>query len=593
VAEAPPGAPKLRAQLDLASWLAEAAPHRGLILARSVLARVLADTEAGLDDPALAGRAYLVRGQARLVSQDLRAAHADLQEAARRSAAAGDQATSARALLMRGICLGQLGDGGSSAVLMDQAVELFGLLGMPEGQARALDAAAAGHLAHGRLDEAKNLLERALSLAESSGDPVTLGLVLLNKGQVALCKGLRVRHEETSRGRHRLQEALDWFDRALVHARDTDFRMLEPRATAYRAATCAHLGRVTEGLEGARRALHLAVGLGSPELEAISLYCLGLARHVAGDFDGAVAALGQADETCAGRGRLADQVTLLRALVDAHEAAGNLAEALAAHRRLLTVELALREDNGLNASQVLAARVEAQRERAAAERERRRSDKLAELNRRLADESEQLSRLAHTDPLTGLANRRFFDVQLPRLLLQAELSGSPVSLVLVDIDHFKGVNDAHTHLVGDEVLRRLSRELAGHCRNSDLAARIGGEEFAVVLPDTSLVEACAAAERLRTAVSAIDLTDLHPGLRVTVSVGVASAQDAEAREPLFGAADAELYVAKRAGRNTVRPVATPVESGAEKSRPDALAPELVLPGRRAARPEHERHGVPA
>jgi diguanylate cyclase (GGDEF)-like protein len=162
-----------------------------------------------------------------------------------------------------------------------------------------------------------------------------------------------------------------------------------------------------------------------------------------------------------------------------------------------------------------------------------------------------MERLAHTDPLTGLANRRHFDAQLARLLVRAELTGDEASLVLIDVDHFKRVNDQHSHVAGDTVLRLVAAEIARHSRVSDLAARIGGEEFAVLLPRTGIAEACAVAERLRASVAALELGQVAPGLQLTVSAGVAGSRHNGDAEALLAAADSGLYRAKRSGRNKV------------------------------------------
>jgi diguanylate cyclase (GGDEF)-like protein len=127
-----------------------------------------------------------------------------------------------------------------------------------------------------------------------------------------------------------------------------------------------------------------------------------------------------------------------------------------------------------------------------------------------------------------------------------------VSLVLVDIDHFKRVNDRHSHLVGDAVLRALATEIGRHCRVSDLAARIGGEEFVVLLPNTGFREACTVAERVRASIAALNLTRLAPSLRITVSAGVAGSSPGCHADALLAAADEALYAAKRGGRNRVR-----------------------------------------
>jgi two-component system, cell cycle response regulator len=157
----------------------------------------------------------------------------------------------------------------------------------------------------------------------------------------------------------------------------------------------------------------------------------------------------------------------------------------------------------------------------------------------------EVERLARTDALTGLPNRRVFQETLARELAVAARRGTSCGLVVLDVDHFKAVNDTHGHQAGDEVLRRIGAVLAEACRGTDVAARYGGEEFAVVVPDCTPPEALAVAERVRAAVAA------SPGtFPVTMSAGVATyPADAGDAAGLVAAADAALYRAKRQGRD--------------------------------------------
>nr|WP_277626207.1 GGDEF domain-containing protein [Arsenicicoccus piscis] len=154
------------------------------------------------------------------------------------------------------------------------------------------------------------------------------------------------------------------------------------------------------------------------------------------------------------------------------------------------------------------------------------------------------------DVTTGVYNRRYFDEQLAQLSADAAERGEPLSLVLLDIDHFKVVNDSFGHLVGDQVLADLGALLRRHARPSDVVTRYGGEEFAILQPRTPLPVAEAFAERLREAVADYRWTAADPG-RVTISAGVASALDRTDDRSLIRAADRALYDAKAAGRNRV------------------------------------------
>ena len=196
-------------------------------------------------------------------------------------------------------------------------------------------------------------------------------------------------------------------------------------------------------------------------------------------------------------------------------------------------------------------------------RMKRQLDELRYANERLAELNGELERTATTDALTKLANRARFTERLDTELARARRYGCPVSLVLMDVDHFKQVNDVYGHATGDAVLRSLGGLLLDSVRRVDLAARYGGEELVVVACDTGASAAVAFGERLRRLVEARetalpeDARHLGEVLRVTASVGVATAIPNDTPESLFARADAALYEAKRGGRNRV--VAAPRE----------------------------------
>lgn len=182
---------------------------------------------------------------------------------------------------------------------------------------------------------------------------------------------------------------------------------------------------------------------------------------------------------------------------------------------------------------------------------------VADLNRLNA----QLLRRSESDALTGLANRRSFDTQYAELWKKAMISGTPLSVIVVDVDHFKKLNDRYGHLYGDEVLKRIGSLLQQALRvKDDFAARFGGEEFVILLPSTYETAAVQVAERLRKMVELAGFPALDPSqgpydmsIRATVSCGVATAYPTaqDLSEKLLEAADKALYQAKAEGRNRV------------------------------------------
>src|SRR3954463_7320424 len=156
---------------------------------------------------------------------------------------------------------------------------------------------------------------------------------------------------------------------------------------------------------------------------------------------------------------------------------------------------------------------------------------------------------ARTDSLTGLANRRAFDDELKRRFGEWQRKGTPCTLVLMDIDFFKKFNDTHGHQVGDEVLRQFAKVLAKQSREMDVPCRYGGEEFAVILPDTDSQNACKVAERIRAAIEASRTQCEGKSLKVTCSLGVSSFLADDDVPRLIRRADDALYTSKKAGRN--------------------------------------------
>ncbi|MCA3254105.1 MAG: diguanylate cyclase, partial [Alphaproteobacteria bacterium] len=173
------------------------------------------------------------------------------------------------------------------------------------------------------------------------------------------------------------------------------------------------------------------------------------------------------------------------------------------------------------------------------------------LTERLRQNLVRSMRLASTDAVTGVHNRHHLMQQLGTLVLRARTTAKPLAALMVDLDHFKSVNDRFGHAVGDRALRAVGHELSAAVRGLDVVARYGGEEFAVLMPDSDLAAAELAAERVRAAVETLHTR--HPGVPpLTVSIGVAAMRAGEDDGgDLLVRADAALYAAKTGGRNRV------------------------------------------
>lgn len=181
----------------------------------------------------------------------------------------------------------------------------------------------------------------------------------------------------------------------------------------------------------------------------------------------------------------------------------------------------------------------------------RKEDTLQTLTESLSARSVTLEHEALTDGLTGMHNRRYFDDAMSEYLDQFRKIDKPIGLMILDLDHFKKVNDTYGHDVGDEVLRQIANCLQEFTRYHDVVARLGGEEFAVVAPNMSKESLFKLADRIRHAISSLNIKSGNVHLRVTMSIGLAIWDHKETAESLYKRADMQLYQAKRTGRNRV------------------------------------------
>ncbi len=537
--------------VELVLWCADSEPARAVVLGPDVVRQ--AET---VGDEVLVARARYADAVARLFGmKNLAEPYHELVELSRRFEAFGLPVDAAWCEHMAGIALEFLGDPGGATLWVERSLASFRRLGSMAGEARCLNSLGVGEVVLGRYADALARFRRASELAKLTHSLGTYGLARMNGGEAA-----------THLGRVALAEGKPDVAQTLFAEADAEYADLElfveqvgnlhlqPLVPAYRAATLLELGRHADALAACERAGRLAVSSESAEAQASARCYAGEVHLALGAPERARDLLTAALEAYSQWNLHFETVRILRGLVRANEALGHITTAYALHKQLLAAELALRDGNAQRENEVVAARLEVARlEGDGADRAHRlRSAELLRQNSRLEAERRALERLAHTDPLTGLANRRHFDAQLSRLAVRSELGGRGLALILVDIDRFKEVNDRYSHLAGDALLRRVGTIVAQHCESGELAARVGGEEFAVLLPGACDQAAVAVAERLRTAVATMVLDDLADGLRITLSAGVAVAPPGEPADGLFATADTALYEAKNGGRNQVR-----------------------------------------
>ena len=257
----------------------------------------------------------------------------------------------------------------------------------------------------------------------------------------------------------------------------------------------------------------------------------------------------------------------LRQLMTALGEAGGNTTAFGSALRDFTGALQSGEETELHAalSQVVGATAEMSERNSALERQL--ADSSGEV-RQLRDDLDSMRRQALTDGLTGIANRKMFDQELERLAAASRAEGTALSLLMLDIDHFKRFNDSFGHQVGDQVLKLLAATVKESVKGRDTPARYGGEEFSVLLPDTDLREAMILAEQIRAAIGGKKVINkqTHQDLgKITVSIGAGQYASGEAPEALIQRADEALYFAKETGRNRVASEADLLQRGLSAS----------------------------
>lgn len=444
------------------------------------------------------------------------------------------------------------------------ACELFRAAGERGAECDALISLAGALRRAGELPAAFSQLERAEDVARELADDRRLGSALRNLGVV--CSLL---------GRH--QQALSYLEEALRRQQGTELAqgLLQTRLSLLNARNRHAQSLPDPGQVRARSATLLpewlalaaeAAEAGAPHLQLMALGNHAITLRDSGDHRGAIEALtallpryrqmgmrpnegicwqhlGAAHAAC---GEHAQARECFEAAVQIHETAGSLddlrdsleglshaLEALGDYRAALSALRRVREvEAKLNADKVHASATQ------------------REVRLELARLTNQWVQLAHKDPLTGLTNRRGLDAWWPEAFERAS-QGATLALLLIDIDHFKSINDRFGHAVGDRVLSAVAQRLEANCRASDLAVRYGGEEFLLAMRDADLAAATDAARRLRQSVASHPWRDVADGLAVTISVGVAEAAEAPDWEALVALADRRLYAAKVGGRDRV------------------------------------------
>jgi len=490
------------------------------------------------------GLAALIYGAALLQAGDGVASLEALGDAEADARATGDDALRLQVMVSRSKALTITGDLQGALECFRDGMELSRALGDRHTEGVLL--LGLGFF-HGQLEESvpyEEYTRLALARFRELGDPQRVALCLNNiAGSISR--------------RKRYAEALACYEEALPIALGLGWRRGQALILAGHGGVLLHQGHIDEGKRMYLASNAILEELGDVFQQTRHLNLLGRALLEGGRPAEALPCLEAAVRHAEAR-RFEIELSLALELVSrAHEALGDAPSALRALRR--HVEEGAIAGNRRTEEVVRKLKLEhrlsiAKRE---AQQQESRNDELAAVNAALTEAMRQhealqdeLERLARTDPLTGLLNRRRMDELGDREIERSLRSSAPLAVMLADVDHFKRINDRYGHAVGDEVLVEMAARLQSNVRGGDLVARWGGEEFCVLLVDTDDEGARLAAERVRRAVAQRPFETSAGPLKVTLSLGVVALDDGPARlSGLLRQADAALYTAKHRGRD--------------------------------------------
>ncbi|MBW4023468.1 MAG: diguanylate cyclase [Proteobacteria bacterium] len=417
----------------------------------------------------------------------------------------------------------------------------------------------------GQLDRALQFAERSVTLARLIGDRVELGRWLINLAGIEAEFWYQAQTNADAQAGPRSQFQAE---RGAAYSGMGDAHLLRAVTLADEARQLAH----EAGDSWANRLAlcnlaeyHLGFGQRERAAEVLAqwdslrggdgirsriyyLFALGKLQLAEGSLDEAIRTLLECATMAGEAGDLEIGVPCCRYLADAFAAAGQFAEALHWHREFHARHVRKSTDTSLVRSRVAAIQYETRQLQARIETERTRADGLEQINRVLVQEAALLMHASMEDVLTGLPNRR----GLERALLEVATGATGnYAFAMMDIDHFKRVNDTFSHALGDEVLRQVAMLLRAATRDTDRLFRYGGEEFVLLMGATDILLAAKICRRIRQAVRSWNWAQIHPNLRITLSIGVAIAGEAIAPVDVMALADERLYQAKNAGRDRI------------------------------------------
>lgn len=460
----------------------------------------------------------------------------------------------ARVLTFKGMVLSDLGDHSRALDLYREALGVFDLHRAeadPVQEATCYGSIGIACTQLGEFEQAEDAYRKSLKLYGGVRNAEGMGYLYNNLAilRVRAIQAIPAGERDSAAAAGLADELFEFIEQGLqLNARSIHSAHLGALLRGTRGDGLRALGRAEEALPDLEHSLAAYEQMNSPRGQADVAADLGAALLELGRDDEALSRLHAGLEVAVAHELKDYQRRLRKQLSDGYEKRGDFREALDQYRTYHKLERELHDRDTQKKLQQLALREEIQQALQEAREHSRRSEQLSAQNEALRLQTLELDRIAHVDALTGLANRRRFEEATAALPAALPIGRA---IAVLDIDFFKRINDTWSHAMGDRVLQAVGALLRAQCRDQDLVARIGGEEFVLLFDEIAPAQACEACERVRTAIESHEWDTLQPGMPVTVSIGLALADDRSAMTELLLLADKRLYAAKRNGRNRV------------------------------------------
>lgn len=501
--------------------------------------------------------ALLLTAKVDTVQGDLKAAYAGLSRATLAARSGGDEPLLCTALYMSAHIKKLLGFQDDALSDIDEALEIATRLDDEELLYWCYNRAGIVQGDLGHFETANEFLGKALEYSARLHDEEKFCILNNMTDNIALWE------DDLSQNGHHLPRdtlelALGYARGALTYARKAENSYREAMILGNIGLVYGLLGLYREAAEAFDRSYEIATARSYRSLVLTAHHYRGKVLVLQGDLPGALVHLKIALEMAEDMAEDLSSRDICRCLATACEAMGDTTAALTHYRnyhkfdrKIASAQAALKASVMVDREALITARAAAEEAR---DKHQEMASRSAELEHRvesLTKAAREADRKANTDALTGLFNRHYLDVELARRIDQARLNGERLSIALLDIDHFKQVNDRFGHAIGDAVLKAFGGILLGQLRPGDVAMRYGGEEMLVVFSNLEPTHARTASDKLRARIEGFDWPSIAEGLAVTASIGVAAFDGTEDARSLLKRADDRLYEAKSLGRNRV------------------------------------------